>query len=510
MNTKTPIILLVLLVLAGGYWFFTRDKEESTKPQEHKLIDLASSDVNSVTITPSEGKQIVLKKTGSDWRMTQPVDAPADNDQVTGLIDGIINLKSTNEVDSASGTGLDKPQYKVDLAGAKSASVSFGNKLSIGGGVYSQVQGSSTVEVVPADVLTKLDQAATSYRQTKLVMTPSLSISEVTINKKAGTVALQKHGEDWQITSPQKLDADTPAVTDLLTALTGLKATSFVDDPSEAADAMKGNPPISSVSFMAPPVSAPGATTQPSTKPVMTTINFGAYDDVLKKHIYAKVEGSPFIAKVDVASITALEKSPLDLRDKKVMDIDPEQVSRFLITTTLAKEPSAKGAEVVVERRKGSGGKGVPFAATAPASAPTTGSATQPSVADKLQLPNSKPPSPWVLGNGDDADGSDVNDFLGALHPLRVDRYLEINPTTQPTTQFVVKIHTEAAGGAGSADHELRLIDRGNEQPYIGSYNNLTFEISRFTLSKFLQGDFKPKPPGTPGSPAAAPIPGLQ
>jgi hypothetical protein len=111
-----------------------------------------------------------------------------------------------------------------------------------------------------------------------------------------------------------------------------------------------------------------------------------------------------------------------------------------------------------------------------------------------------------MLGNGDEADENDVKDFLTALHPLRVDKYLETNPTTQPTTQFVVKIHTQAAGDAGSADHELRLIDRGNEQPYIGTYNGLTFEISRFTLSKFLQGDFKPKPAGA----TPAPAPGIQ
>jgi hypothetical protein len=431
--------------------------------------------------------------------MTEPVDAPADSEQVTGLIDSVVNLKSTNELDSASAqeTGLQKPQYTVELSGPSSVSISFGNKLAVGGGVYAQVQGKS-IDVVPAEVLTKLDQEASSYRQTRLVMTPSSNITQVVIDQKSGKVTLQKHGEDWEVTTPQKLDADTPTVTDLLSALTGLKATSFVDDPTEAADAMKGSPPISHISFTATPTPEPGAATQPSTQPVTTTITFGAYDDILKKHIYAKVEGSPFIAKVDVASLAALEKKPLDLRDKKVLDIDPDQVSRFSITTTLFKESSAKGAEVVVKRRQGSGGNGVPFVTTAPSTAPST----QPSLADKLQLPEAKPPSPWVLGNGDPADENDVKDFLAALHPLRVDKYLETNPVTQPTTQLVVKIHTEAAGGAGSADHELRLIDRGNEQPYLGIYNGLTFEISRFTLSKFMQDDFKPKPTPSPSAPA--------
>src|SRR5580704_12727037 len=108
MNIKTPIILLVILLLVGGYLFVTRDKDETSKPQVHKLVDLESGDVNSVTITPGDGKKIVLKKSGMNWQMTEPVDAPADSEQVTGLIDSLVNLKSTAEVDSASGdsTGL--------------------------------------------------------------------------------------------------------------------------------------------------------------------------------------------------------------------------------------------------------------------------------------------------------------------------------------------------------------------------------------------------------------------
>jgi len=63
MNIKTPIVLLVMLLLVSGYLFFTRDKDETTKPQVHKLVDLESGDVNAVTITSADGKKIVLKKT---------------------------------------------------------------------------------------------------------------------------------------------------------------------------------------------------------------------------------------------------------------------------------------------------------------------------------------------------------------------------------------------------------------------------------------------------------------
>lgn len=510
MNIKTTVILAVLLLAVGGYMFFTRDTGtgEPKKVEEHKLVDVASaSDVTKLVITPADGKPITIEKKGADWRLTQPVDAAADQAEVTGVIDGIINLKATNEVDANSGahTGLEKPQYVVDLTGSKSAKISFGDKLAVGNGVYTKVDGHDKVEIVDAGILEKLDKPASTYRQAKLVETPSLEIKQLTIDTQDQKLELQKQGAEWQIVSPQKMTADATAVTDLLNAVTGLKAASFVDDPSEQADAMKGNPPVTSVSF-----STVAPATQPSTQatsaPAATTITFGAYDDVLKKHLYAKASNSPFIAKVDTTAVTALQKKPIDLRDKKIVDLNPDEVSRFSIatdfpaTTQPTVKPAKKG-EVVVARRIDAGEKGVPYVAK-----PSTQPATKPATAEQFELPNAKKPSPWVLADGADASENDVRDFLNALHPLRADKYLDSNPASQPTVgHYTVKLHTEAAGGAKAADVEIRFADRGgNDQPLIGEYNGLTFEVSRFTLSRFLEGDFKNKA-GTPG--AAAPVP---
>jgi hypothetical protein len=336
-----------------------------------------------------------------------------------------------------------------------------------------------------------------------LVETPSLSIQQLAIDTKNGKLSLQKRGTDWQITEPQSIPADSAAVTDLLNALTGLKATSFVEDPSEQADAMKGNPPVTSISFSTV-VASTQPSTQPSSAPAMTTVTFGAYDDVLKKHVYAKVTSSPFIAKVDTTAMNAFNKKPIDLRDKRVINVPAEEVSRFTITGDVpaATQPTsrpAKKTEITIVRR-GAGGKGVPFA-------PTTSPSTAPAVAKNFELPNAKKESPWVKADGTDVDESEVREFLTAMYPLKADKYLESNPAaTQPSaSRYTVSMHTEAAGGAKAADYIVTLMDRGNDQPLIGDYNGLTFEAPRFTLSRFLEGDFKNKG----GSGPAAPPPGL-
>jgi hypothetical protein len=61
-------------------------------------------------------------------------------------------------------------------------------------------------------------------------------------------------------------------------------------------------------------------------------------------------------------------------------------------------------------------------------------------------------------------------------------------------------VTTEAAGGAGTAQHQIRLTDRGNDQPLLGEYNGLVFELDRAILRQ-LEGEF------TKGAAAATPAP---
>ena len=85
-------------------------------------------------------------------------------------------------------------------------------------------------------------------------------------------------------------------------------------------------------------------------------------------------------------------------------------------------------------------------------------------------------------------------ELLDALHPLRVEKYLETAPTTQPSADYVLTIKTVGAGGAETATYQLRITDPGGEAKLIGRYNDLTFELDRSLLKK-LDGDFKTKRP---------------
>jgi hypothetical protein len=233
--------------------------------------------------------------------------------------------------------------------------------------------------------------------------------------------------------------------------------------------------------------------------------------------VYARVSDTGAVVKVAGTPIETLTKKPIELRDKKVLDLTPEQVSRISILTDLPAGPApttkpAKKSQVEIERRKqvaeATTSTTKPAAATQPTTKlvaaattrATTSPATQPAVAEAPK----PPPSTWELKSDPkgDADDETVRALLADLHPLRVTKYFEALPTTRPVGHYVVQVTTEGPGGTPVNKYEVRLTDPGSDQPVIGEYNGLSFELPRTFLSK-IEGNFakKPKAEPAPGKP---------
>src|SRR5690348_10940241 len=120
MNFRTTIILLVVLIAAAVAFFIAENKqpssEETNKSEQtdkagKKLLDLSAANVNKVVVTPSSGDKLAFERSGvADWRITSPVNAPADAFKVDDLVREITDLRTSGRTD-AKGKGLDQPQY---------------------------------------------------------------------------------------------------------------------------------------------------------------------------------------------------------------------------------------------------------------------------------------------------------------------------------------------------------------------------------------------------------------
>src|SRR5688572_19438630 len=161
MNFKTTLVLLVLLVVAFGALYFTREKggeggaAKLDEDKKQKLFDVAAADVNKLVVAAGDGKRMSLEKSGTKWRMTEPVAAPAESFEVDSLVRAIAELESRGKVSSESAsseaTGLAKPRYVVDLStsAGKTYTLNVGQKPAVGDIVYVSRKDQPGTLVVP-------------------------------------------------------------------------------------------------------------------------------------------------------------------------------------------------------------------------------------------------------------------------------------------------------------------------------------------------------------------------
>lgn len=538
MNFKTTTILLVVLAVVGLVVFFTRDTGETpgqTQQPAGKVLTLKAEDVASLTIEPRDGQKVSLKRDDTNWLITEPLSAPAETWTVEDLLRTLAELESRGRVELTSqqvaAAGLDQPRFVVTVTdkSGKSTKLQVGQRAAAGGSLYVRKEGEGAADIVEARLYEQLDKPLDDFRRKRLIDVASTGVMQLKVQTPDGILELHRGEEKWRIVQPRPMPADETAVSDLLMAVTGLTASEFVASPGEPKR-YQLDAPSATVSFTtaapsevpdliaatAPSGAATGPTTgpatAPATQPVWHTVKFGRYDDVLKKNVYVSLDDGKSVAKVPANVLDRVRKTPLELRDKQVLSIQPGQVSRVALdihraaTTQPATRP-AEDRKVVLEREK----RTTPAApeppvapttepATAPtATAPTTEPATSPTTepttqpATEAATQPAEPASEWKLVSADRADANDdaVRELLQLLNPLRATRFRESAPTSQPVNRYELTVET-----AGER-HVLRVTDLGDAEPLLAEYNGLVFEVER-SLADKLTADFAKNPTTNP------------
>jgi hypothetical protein len=581
MNFRTTLLLLVVLIAAGVLYFVLSSNEPKTEVRTDdesgqqqttgtKLIpNITTAGVDKVVVaSPKGGKPpLVLERAGaSDWRMRSPIDAPADSFKVEDLIREVLELRTTGRT-SSNGKGFDPPQYVVELTGSggNTARLQVGNSSPVSDMLYVKLDGTAhgDADIVSASIVAQLEKTASDYRKNRLL--PGVNnedIEAVTITHGDQTLKLKRVGNtDWDILEPKAMPGDTAQISSLLSSITGLGAVKFVSEDAKDIAKYGLDAPQMTIALTTTPPSTKPSTSTSQTQPAAggggntTTVRFGEPSDFSKKNVYAVASEKGPVVTVEATALEALKKKPLDLRNREVLDLDANRVSRISIAvdkpaTTQPTTRPAEKREVVLERRSDSGAApttapaGAPAPAAAPApqpqsnattpdgeatvqlaafqepaepakptggpSAPTVpatapAATTQPAAATQPAKPQTK----WVVTSDPKGDANDANvqSLLTALRPLRAEKFLDA-PATRPAsvTTYVVKIKTNAFGDEPAKEHVLTITDPGGEAKLTGHLDGLNFELDRGIIEHLTAEFGAPKlEPAGPALPAGLP-----
>ena len=353
MNVRTTIILVAILALAVGYlaisqsgWLGKPQDQPKLEQEAQKLLP-AMSEVNKLVVETPGVSKIVLVRQGKEWRLSEPVDAPATDYEVTSTVSVVSGLAYVRKYRPADAdfpkddlTRLAAPQKIVSLGDDKGASVT----LKVGQNVplkprqlYVQLQGDPNVYVIEAGLNDALKKGLDSYRLAAVAKFDAVQAQRVEVRGDEHFQLIRSGGE-WALDKPVAGRADQDKVRALLASISAVSAEKFVDDkPRDLAGYGLEQPALTvSVDLVEPTAATATPTTGAATQPQKMRTMTLAFGPPARGKVFAKLADQAWVFQTDESKLKDLQPKVADLRDKKVFDLAGKDVTRIQIDMLVA------------------------------------------------------------------------------------------------------------------------------------------------------------------------------
>ena len=346
MNFRTTLIIIVLLVSIGGaYYLFFQEPSDKTgtneKPPIHQVYDVPRDKVEQVEISFADAVyqnlKLVKDRTGN-WRLTAPFRADADSEKVDQMLDDMLNkrVKQTLEVTELTQYGLDTPSITLSLwpADGTSPTATFLiGKKAINFSVYVKEKSEKHIFLIESSALDDLTKSPTDLRDRSVIkFNPETVLSIQFTHGNAGstsrpsTINCEKRDNTWYVIHPIKAKGDAEEIETLFSELRLLKVSSFEADGADAK---------------VPTRLEKAGLDDPRLQLKLTdgdntyTLGIGASvgsETGTQERVYVKAtvyQDAIYTVSEDIYNL--LNKSVLDLRDKRVTDFQRTDTIRFEI-----------------------------------------------------------------------------------------------------------------------------------------------------------------------------------
>ncbi len=360
MNFKTTLVLLVLLIAVGGYFFFIewgkpsgydlRERQRSADSDSglgKPVFDDDALTADSIRVIQIDhgGQAVTVTREEDGWYQTAPVRFALEGLIAQEVARQFANLRAVQRLepgDPATPTtqqmGLDKPRAVVTVhVGDKQWTLHLG-RLTLGGRGYVQVDGADTVYVVDAFLHgVVLDQPITQWRTKSLNLPQASGAEHIELHQKDGVIGLSKVDGRWRFDHQGQgiQRASAEAVQDLVLAVGRLGIEKFIaDNPDDLVTYGLDRPTMTFVIQTPPP--APTDTYPPDqpAAPTTHTLRIGN-TDLQGAARYAVLtqdgEQASVVFTLNAGSAEALATTPDKLRDPRVIVARQQDIRELVV-----------------------------------------------------------------------------------------------------------------------------------------------------------------------------------
>ena len=285
----------------------------------------------------SQSSTLNCEKRDGTWRVTYPIEANADVEEIERLLSELRSLQvSTFEADGADAnvpaqlekSGLDSPRIQVKLtSGDNTYALDIGAAVpsadEIQGRVYVKSIHQESIYTVSDDIYTLLNKSVFDLRDKRVIDFQRIDTIRIAIfirskQDEETTLCTKNYDNTWELQTPTgKIKADAKAVDDLLFGVDSLEAAAFVDDSPKSLASYGLSPPSIKVAF----------TQRGQEKPAVLRIGNTAQDGT----VYVKAEASDQVVRVKPILIDKIALGAAWLRDKQVLNFHIDDVIRLTL-----------------------------------------------------------------------------------------------------------------------------------------------------------------------------------
>jgi hypothetical protein len=322
---STLIVLIAAIILAAAAYYFdwkrgqkeaANSPADSTKP----AFTLQADDISSLTLSyPADPKSqpVHFEKRNGAWQITAPLQTGPDDASLQGILQ---QLASSRVAQTEPGTpdrlkvfGLDTPDVALDFQmknGAKH-SLRLGKKDFTGVSVYAIVDSAKDVALLPESLLVSADKPLQDLRDHSVLHFIASDASSFDIKNSSGVLAAAKDHDSWKFTKPSSAPGSADSINSLLEAVASGRLTAIV---SETADGLaKYGLETPAISF-----------TVSDGKGRSETLLVGKKEG---DEYFARDTSRPTIFRINQDLYKKLAQNFNDLRDKKLVHLDPATIT---------------------------------------------------------------------------------------------------------------------------------------------------------------------------------------
>lgn len=290
--------------------------------RDKTLLNFNTGSIQRIQVI-REKKSLELKKIGEVWKISGDIRAQGDKDAIMNFLQSVQFSRVREFVDenpdSLKPYGLNPPKLKLILENDSTHTLSLGN-LKEGKGYFAKVNDSKNIVLVDTRLFETLSQKTVEFLDKTLLEFDEKEILELALRSENETIHVI-HGENnsWNIQSPIKTSADLSTINSLFFDLKDAKINEFIKISMDIPESFGLDTPQKTFSLK-----------MKNSKTWALKLGNRSADG---QQVFAQRTGEQTVFSISKEVVDKLFRSLHDLRNKKILRFQSDEVKKVLIQT---------------------------------------------------------------------------------------------------------------------------------------------------------------------------------